>query len=65
MKYLIDILTSRDNATFSASKLIGISAAFAAIYEFLHLGSADFAGFCGGIALLIGAYAAKNFTDAK
>ena len=63
MKLLKDIFTSRDNSTFSMSKLIAIGAACGMIFEFLKTGSVDFQGFGIGVASVIGALAAKSFTD--
>lgn len=65
IKFLNDIFTSRDNATFSMSKLIGSTAGVAMVYEFIRMSSVDFQGFGIGASTLIAALAAKAYTDTK
>ena len=65
MKYLIDILTSRNGVDFSMSKLIAIVGCFTLCGEFLYVKSADFQGLGIALTALIGSLAAKSFVDAK
>lgn len=62
-QYLLNIFTSRDNETFSMSKLIGFMAAVTLIGEFIRMSSVDFQGFGVAIAALLAAFAAKSVTD--
>lgn len=61
--FLKNIFTSADNATYSASKLIGIAGGLALIGEFLRVQSVDWQGFGIGLATIIAALAAKNLAD--
>lgn len=63
MKMLKDIFTSKDNQTFSMSKLAAFAAVFAMIYQFIKMSSIDFQGFGVAVSALIAALAAKSFTD--
>ena len=65
MKFLKDIFTSRDNSTYSMSKIIGVAGATAMVIQFIRAGSIDFQGFGIGLSTLIAALAAKAFTDKK
>ena len=65
MKYLIDIFTSADNASFSMSKLIVFVGGLSMCGEFVYKGSVDFQGFAIGIASIVGALAVKTYTDKK
>lgn len=64
-KYLSNILTAKDNATFSLTKLIGLSGFGSMVYEFIARASVDFIGFAGGVAAIIAALAAKHATEDK
>jgi len=63
MRYIHNILTGRDNSTFSLTKLIATLAALAMIYNFIRAVSVDFQGFGIGIAAMIAALAAKYATE--
>lgn len=63
MKYIQHILTGRDNATFSLTKLLAVMAALAMICNFIRAVSVDFQGFGIGIAAMIAALAAKYATE--
>lgn len=63
MNYLKNIFTGRDNTTFSAVKLIAITAALAMVCNFLRTLSVDFQGFGIGIGAMIAALAAKYVTE--
>jgi hypothetical protein len=63
IKFLKNILTARDNDTFSLSKIIAIGGGFAMIGEFLYKGSVDFQGFGIGITTIIGSLAAKYYVE--
>ena len=65
MKYIVDVLTSRDNVTFSMSKLIALMGTGAMVGEFIYIKSADFQGLGIALTALIGSLAAKSFVDAK
>lgn len=60
-----NVLTARDNISFSLTKLVGISAAVAMVVNFIRLGSVDFDGFGVGMAALMAALAAKYFVEDK
>lgn len=64
-EFMRNIFTSRDNATYSMSKLIGFFGACAMVIQFIRAGSVDFQGLGIGLASLIAAFAAKAFTDTK
>lgn len=57
--------TSRDNATWSMTKLIAAGAAITAIVQFFRLKSVDFQGFGIGMSTLIAALAAKYHVEDK
>ena len=61
--FIKNIFTSNDNATFSASKLIGVLGGLTMIGEFLRTQSVDWQGLGIGLATIIAALAAKNLAD--
>lgn len=65
IRILKDWATARDGISFSLTKLLGISAGVAMIYNFVANGSADYSGFGTGIGLLMAALAAKYFVEDK
>lgn len=62
-KLLLDIFTSKDNSTFSMSKTLAFLGGMALIYNFIKLSVTDMQGFGVAIGAMIGALAAKSFTD--
>ena len=60
---MLDIIknwfTSRDNITYSFTKLLGASAGVTMIYKFFSMAVPDFIGFGAGIAGIIAALAVK------
>ena len=65
MDFIKNILTGRDNETFSLAKLIGIAGSCAMIVQFVRSGSVDFQGFGIGVSTLMAALAAKYFVEGK
>lgn len=63
--FLNHIFTSADNETFSMSKLIAFVAALALVYNSMLNGIPDVQGYGIAVAAIIGALAAKTFTDVK
>ncbi len=63
--FLSHIFTSADNETFSMSKVLAFAAGMAMVYNFIKQDVTDIQGFGTAIALVIGALAAKTFTDVK
>lgn len=65
IKYLHHIFTSRDNSSYSLSKLIGMAGSCAMVFNFVKVGSIDFQGLGIGLSTLIAALAAKYFVEDK
>lgn len=63
--FLHNILTARDNLTFSLSKIIAIAGVVGLCFNFVKLGSADFQGFGLAVSILIAALAGKYFVEDK
>lgn len=63
--FLFHIFTSADNETFSMSKVIAFVAVATLAYNSILNGIADVQGYGIAVAAIIGALAAKTFTDVK
>jgi len=64
MKQLVkDLFTARNGIDYSLTKLLGVSAGVAMIYQFIRLDSTDYTGFGTGIGLLMAALAAKYYAE--
>ena len=63
--YIKNILTQKDNETFSMSKLAALSGTIALIYEFINLHSVDFQGFGIGISTILAALVAKYHVEGQ
>ena len=64
-EFMKNIFTSKDNVSYSLSKLLSISGGAAMVFNFVKTGSIDFQGFGTGISLLIAALAAKYYVEGK
>ena len=65
LRFIKQWLTARDNLTYSATKLIGISAAITMIVQFVRTGSVDFISFGAGVTAIMAALAAKYYVEGK
>lgn len=63
MQFLIDLFTARNGVDYSLTKLIGIAAGVAMIYQFVASESGDYSGFGTGIGLIMAALAAKYVAE--
>ena len=63
MNFLINIFTSRDNVTYSMSKLAAIIGVAALTINFVKVDSIDFQGYGLALGGLIVALAAKSLAD--
>lgn len=57
--------TARDNISYSLTKLIGVSAGIAMVFNFVGNDSQDYGGFGTGIGLIMAALAAKYLVEEK
>lgn len=62
---LTDLFTAKNGIDYSLTKLIGLSAGVAMIYNFVAAESGDYSGFGTGIGLIMAALAAKYLAEAK
>jgi hypothetical protein len=65
IEFFKNILTARDNSTFSLSKLLAISAVCAMVFNFVKLVSADYQGLGIGVSIMIAALAGKYYVEDK
>ena len=63
MNIIKNIFTARDNATYSLTKLVGLSGTITMIVQFVKSDSGDYMGFGAGIALMMAALAGKYFVE--
>jgi len=64
-RLLNDLFTAKNGIDYSLTKLLGVSAGVAMIYNFVHTESGDYSGFGTGIGLVMAALAAKYFAESK
>jgi hypothetical protein len=62
-KWFRDFFTERDGVSWCLGRAIGLVAFGEISYQFITTGSKDWQGFCIGVAALIAAVAAKNFSE--
>lgn len=65
MQFLKNILTARDNESYSLTKLVAIGAAVTMIIKFYQSATPDFQAFGTGVALMMAALAGKYFVEDK
>jgi hypothetical protein len=65
IEFLKNILTARDNETFSLSKILAITAVSAMVFNFVKLASGDYQGFGIGVSIMIAALAGKYWVEDK
>jgi hypothetical protein len=65
IEFLKNIFTANDNATFSMTKVIAITAVVSMTYTFISVISQDFQGYGIGVSIIMGALAAKYFVESK
>jgi len=63
MKLIQDWFTARNGTDYSLTKILGMSAGAAMIYNFVANESGDYSGFGTGIGLVMAALAAKYFAE--
>jgi hypothetical protein len=63
LQLLNDLFTARNGVDYSLTKLLGISAGIAMIYQFVATESGDYSGFGTGIGLIMAALAAKYMAE--
>ena len=63
--FMKNILTARDNESFSLVKLIAIATIAAMLFNFIRVGSVDFAGLGIGVTGILAAMAAKYHVEDK
>lgn len=65
MEFLKHWLTGRDNASYSAVKIIALVTAFAMVFNFVKYGSVDFQALGIGVSGVITSLAAKYWVEGK
>ena len=63
MNWLKNILTSRDNDTYSMSKFVALGTSGSMIYNFIAHHSMDFQGFGLGMSGIIATLAVKTYAE--
>ena len=63
LAFLKNVLTSRDNLTYSMTKIMAASGTAALIYNFVTLHSSDFQGFAVGMSAMVTSLAAKYYVE--
>ena len=64
-KLIIDWFTENDGTSWCIGRAIGFTAAAEMLYKFIVTSAVDYISFSGGIAAIIAAIAAKNFSERK
>lgn len=63
MKFLQDLFTERDGVSFCLGRIAGAAAIIEMIIKFADVTHVDYTGFAQGVAMIIAAIAAKNYTE--
>ena len=63
MKLIQDWFTARNGIDYSLTKILGMSAGIAMVYNFVSNESGDYSGFGTGIGLVMAALAAKYLAE--
>lgn len=65
IRFLKNILTARDNESYSLTKLLVIAAVAAMIYKFVKADTVDFQAFGTGLSFVLAVLAGKYFVEDK
>jgi len=63
MKFLQDLFTERDGVSFCIGRVLGGAAIIEMMVKFADINHVDYQSFAIGVAALIGALAAKNYSE--
>ena len=63
MKFITDLFTERDGTSFCIGRVLGAAAIVEMMVKFADVAHVDYQGFAIGVAALIAALAAKNYSE--